>query len=150
MFEMKCANHVFELIGKTPLVRINSMSPTSRVQIYAKLEGFNPMGSLKDRIALRMIASAEEEGKLAKGKVILEATSGNTGISIAWVAALKGYKCEIVLPNAVSDERKKILKALGAKLVLVSKEAEAINTAREKAKNTRYFLTDQFANEMNC
>ena len=108
------------------------------------------MGSLKDRIALRMIETAEKEGKLTKGKVILEATSGNTGISIAWVAALKGYKCEIVLPNAVSDERKKILKALGAKLVLVSKEAEAINTAREKAKSTRYFLTDQFANEMNC
>ena len=147
---MNRASHIFELIGNTPMVRINKMNPNPNVEIYAKLEWFNPMGSLKDRIALRMIEKAEEEGKLTKGKVILEATSGNTGISIAWVAALKGYKCEIVLPNAVSDERKKILKALGAKLVLVSNEAEAINTAREKAKNTRYFLTDQFANEMNC
>ncbi|HEX9862815.1 MAG TPA: cysteine synthase family protein [Candidatus Bathyarchaeia archaeon] len=147
---MNKASHIFELIGNTPMVRINKMNPNPNVEIYAKLEWFNPMGSLKDRIALRMIETAEKEGKLTKGKVILEATSGNTGISIAWVAALKGYKCEIVLPNAVSDERKKILKALGAKLVLVSKEAEAINTAREKAKNTRYFLTDQFANEMNC
>src|SRR4030043_392805 len=143
-------NHVFELIGKTPMVKINKLNPNPNVEIYAKLEWFNPMGSLKDRIALSMIEKAEEEGKLTKGKVILEATSGNTGISIAWVAALKGYKCEIVLPNAVSDERKKILKALGAELVLVSNEAEAISTAREKAKNKQYFLTDQFGNEMNC
>jgi len=147
---MNKASHIFELIGNTPMVRINKMNPNPNVEIYAKLEWFNPMGSLKDRIALRMIETAEKEGKLTKGKVILEATSGNTGISIAWVAALKGYKCEIVLPNAVSDERKKILKALGAKLVLVSNETEAINTAREKAKSTQYFLTDQFANEMNC
>ncbi len=147
---MNKASHIFELIGNTPMVRINKMNPNPNVEIYAKLEWFNPMGSLKDRIALRMIETAEKEGKLTKGKVILEATSGNTGISIAWVAALKGYKCEIVLPNAVSDERKKILKALGAKLVLVSNEAEAINTAREKAKNKQYFLTDQFGNEMNC
>ena len=147
---MNRASHIFELIGNTPMVRINKMNPNPNVEIYAKLEWFNPMGSLKDRIALRMIETAEKEGKLTKGKVILEATSGNTGISIAWVAALKGYKCEIVLPNSVSDERKKILKALGAKLVLVSNEAEAINTAREKAKNKQYFLTDQFGNEMNC
>ena len=147
---MNRASHIFELIGNTPMVRINKMNPNPNVEIYAKLEWFNPMGSLKDRIALRMIEKAEEEGKLTKGKVILEATSGNTGISIAWVAALKGYKCEIVLPNAVSDERKKILKALDAKLVLASNETEAINTAREKAKSARYFLTDQFANEMNC
>jgi cysteine synthase len=146
---MKRASHVFELIGKTPIVRINRMNPNLNVEIYAKLEGFNPMGSLKDRIALRMIEKAEEEGKLTKGKVILEATSGNTGISIAWVAALKGYQCIIVLPDSVSDERKKILEALGAKLLFVSNEAEAIKTAREKAKNTQYFLTDQFANEMN-
>jgi cysteine synthase B len=146
---MKRVNHVFELIGKTPMVRINNMNPNPYVEIYAKLEGFNPMGSLKDRIALQMIEKAEKEGKLTKGKIILEATSGNTGISIAWVAALKGYKCIIVLPNSVSDERRKILKALGAKLLFASTEAEAIKTAREKAKNTQYFMTDQFANEMN-
>jgi cysteine synthase len=146
---MKRVSHVFELIGKTPMVRINKMNPNPHVEIYAKLEGFNPMGSLKDRIALRMIENAEEEGKLTKDKIILEATSGNTGISIAWVAALKGYKCVIVLPNSVSDERKKIMEALGAKLLFASTEAEAIKTAREKAKSTQYFLTDQFANEMN-
>ncbi|MEM2130325.1 MAG: cysteine synthase family protein [Candidatus Bathyarchaeia archaeon] len=146
---MKRVNHIFELIGNTPMVRINKMNPNPNVEIYAKLEWFNPMGSLKDRIALRMIEKAEKEGKLTKGKVLLEATSGNTGISIAWIAALKGYKCEIILPDSVSDERKKILKALGAELVLVSNETEAISTAREKAKNPKYFLTDQFANEMN-
>jgi len=146
---MSKVGHVFELIGNTPMVRINKLNPNPNVEIYAKLEWFNPMGSLKDRIALRMIEKAEEEGKLTKGKIILEATSGNTGISVAWVAALKGYKCEIVLPNSVSEERKKILKALGAELILASSETEAINTAREKAKNTQYFLTDQFANEMN-
>jgi cysteine synthase len=146
---MKRASHVFELIGKTPMVRINKMNPNPNVEIYAKLEGFNPMGSLKDRIALRMIEKAEEEGKLTKDRVILEATSGNTGISVAWVAALKGYKCTIVLPDSVSNERKKILKALGAKLLFVSTEAEAIKIAREKAKNEQYFMTDQFANEMN-
>jgi cysteine synthase B len=146
---MHRASHIFELIGNTPMVRINKMNPNPNVEIYAKLEVFNPMGSLKDRIALRMIEKAEEEGKLTKGKVILEATSGNTGISVAWVATLKGYKCEIILPTSVSEERKKILKALGAELVFVSTEAEAIQTARAKAKDTQYFMTDQFANEMN-
>jgi cysteine synthase B len=146
---MHRASHIFELTGNTPLVRINKMNPNPNVEIYAKLEGFNPMGSLKDRIALRMIEKAETEGKLTKNKVILEATSGNTGISVAWVAALKGYKCEIILPTSVSEERKKILKALGAELVFASNEVEAIQTARAKAKDTQYFMTDQFANEMN-
>lgn len=146
---MKRADSVFELIGKTPMVRINKMNPNSKVEIYAKLEGSNPTGSLKDRIALRMIERAEEEGNLTKDKIVLEATSGNTGISVAWVAALKGYRCLIVLPKSVSDERKKILRALGAELVFVSSETEAIKKAREMAKNVRYFMTDQFANEMN-
>jgi cysteine synthase B len=146
---MKKVSHVFELIGNTPMVRINRMTPNPRVEIYAKLEGFNPMGSLKDRIALRMIERAEEEGRLTKDKIILEATSGNTGISVAWVAALKGYRCAIVMPEFVSDERKKILKALKAKMIFVSTEAGAIEKAREMAKNAQYFLTDQFANEMN-
>ena len=146
---MKRASHVFELIGNTPMVRINKMNPNPNVEIYAKLEGCNPTGSLKDRIALRMIERAEEEGKLTKDKIILEATSGNTGISVAWVAALKGYRCLIVLPKSVSDERKKILKVLGADVVFVSTETEAVKKAREIAKNAQYFMTDQFANEMN-
>ena len=146
---MNRTDHIFELIGNTPLVRINNMNPNPNAEIYAKLEGFNPMGSLKDRIALRMIENAEKKGQLTKDKVILEATSGNTGISVAWVAAIKGYKCEIVMPKSVSEERKKIMAALGAHLLFVSTETEAIKVAREKAKNTKYFLTDQFANNMN-
>lgn len=146
---MKKVSHIFELVGETPIVRINKMNPNPNVEIYAKLEGFNPMGSLKDRIALRMIERAEEEGKLTKDKTVLEATSGNTGISVAWVAALKGYKCVIVMPEFVSIERRQILKALGAELVFVSTEAELVEKAREIAKDPRYFMTDQFANEEN-
>jgi cysteine synthase len=131
------------------MVRINKMNPNPNVEIYAKLEGFNPMGSLKDRIALRMIEKAEEEGKLAKDKIVLEATSGNTGISVAWVAALKGYRCVIVMPDFVSVERKNILKALGVELIFVSTEAELVEKAREIAKNPKYFMTDQFSNEEN-
>ena len=142
-------NHVFELIGKTPMVKINKLNPNPNVEIYAKLEWFNPMGSLKDRIALPMIERAEESGKLTKDKVILEATSGNTGISIAWAATLKGYKCVIVMPKFVSVERRKILRALGAKLVFVSTEAEVVEKAREMARDPKYFMTDQFANEEN-
>lgn len=148
-YEVKKVRHIFELIGKTPMVRINKMNPNPKVEIYAKLEGFNPMGSLKDRIALRMIERAEEEGKLTKDKIVLEATSGNTGISVAWVAALKGYKCILVMPEFVSVERKQILKALGAEMVFVPTEAELAKKAREMAKNPKYFMTDQFANEEN-
>jgi len=137
------------LIGKTPLVRINRMNPNPNVELYAKLEGFNPMGSLKDRIAVRMIEKAIEDGKLTQDKIILEATSGNTGISVAWVAALKGYKCLIVMPEFVSIERRKILEALGAKIVYVSTEGELTSRAREIAKDPTYFMTDQFANEEN-
>ena len=91
--EMKVASHVFELIGQTPIVKINKINPNPMAEIYAKIEWFNPMGSLKDRIALTMIEEAEQEKRLTKDKIILEATSGNTGIALAWVAALKGYKC---------------------------------------------------------
>jgi len=146
---MKRVAHVFELIGNTPLVRINKMNHNPKVEIYAKLEGFNPMGSLKDRIALRMIEKAENDGRLTRDKTILEATSGNTGISVAWVAALKGYKCLIVMPEFVSVERRKILKALGAELVLVQDEPALVPRAREIAEDPRFFMTDQFFNEEN-
>jgi S-sulfo-L-cysteine synthase (O-acetyl-L-serine-dependent) len=146
---MRRANHVFQLIGNTPMVRINTMSPNPDVEIYAKLEGFNPMGSVKDRIALRMIRRAEDEGVLTKSKIILEATSGNTGISVAWVAALRGYKCVIIMPRSASVERRRIMKALGAKLILAPTEKDVIQKARKLATNPRYFLTDQFANEEN-
>jgi len=110
------------------------MNPNPRVEICAKLEGFNPMGSVKDRIALRMIERAEKEGNLTRDKVILEATSGNTGISVAWVAALKGYQCAILMPTAVSVERRKIVKALGARIILASTEKEVVRKARELSK----------------
>jgi cysteine synthase len=125
------------------------MNPNPQVELYAKLEGFNPMGSLKDRIAVRMIEKAIEEGKLTKDKIIVEATSGNTGISVAWVAALKGYQCLIVMPEFVSVERRKILEALGAKIVFVSTEGELTSRAREIAQDPTYFMTDQFANQEN-
>jgi len=146
---MRKFGNVFELIGNTPMVRINNMNPNPNVEIYAKLEWFNPMGSVKDRIALQMIRRAENKGVLTKEKMILEATSGNTGISVAWVAAMKGYKCVIIMPKSASLERRKIMKALGAKLILAPTEKEVIQRARELAKNPRYFLTDQFANEEN-
>lgn len=146
---MRTVNHVFELIGKTPMVKINRLNPNPNVEIYAKLEWFNPTGSLKDRIALKMMEKAEKEGKLTKDKTILEATSGNTGISIAWAAALKGYKCTIVMPKYVSAERKKILKALDAQIVFASTETEAVSKAKEMAKNPKYFMANQFANEEN-
>lgn len=147
--ELKRLGHVFELIGNTPMVRINKMSPNPNVEIFAKLEGFNPMGSVKDRIALRMIRRAEDEGVLTRRKVILEATSGNTGISVAWVAALRGYKCVIIMPESASVERRKIMKALGAKLILEPTEKDVIKRARKLARDPKYFLTDQFANEEN-
>jgi cysteine synthase len=147
--QLRRFGHVFELIGNTPMVRINRLSPNPKVEIYAKLEGVNPMGSMKDRVALRMIKRAEEEGELTSNQTILEATSGNTGISIAWVAALKGYKCVILMPKSGSVERRRTVKALGAKLILASTEKKVIQRARQLAKNPRYFLTDQFANEEN-
>ena len=146
---MKVVSHVFELIGQTPIVKINKINPNPAAEIYAKIEWFNPTGSLKDRIALTMIEEAEQKKRLTKDKIILEATSGNTGIGIAWVAALKGYKCAIVMAKDVSEERKKILDLLGADLIFVNTESEAIAKAREMAEDPQYVMTDQFANDIN-
>jgi cysteine synthase B len=146
---LKRVDHVFDLIGGTPMVRINRLNPNPHVEMYAKVEGFNPMGSLKDRIALRMIERAEAEGTLTKGKVIVEATSGNTGISVAWVAALKGYRCVIVMPDFVSVERRKVLQALGAEVIYVATEGELVERARAIAQDPQYFMTDQFTNDEN-
>jgi cysteine synthase B len=146
---LKRVDHVFDLIGGTPMVRINRLNPNPHVEMYAKVEGFNPMGSLKDRIALRMIERAEAEGTLTKGKVVVEATSGNTGISVAWVAALKGYRCVIVMPDFVSVERRKVLQALGAEVIYVSTEGELVERARAIAQDPQYFMTDQFTNDEN-
>src|SRR4030066_2213214 len=110
---------VLELVGNTPLVRINKITSglPEGVEIYAKLEGYNPGGSVKDRAALSMIEDAEKSGRLTPDKIILDSTSGNTGIAYAWIGAVKGYRVKLVVPQNVSEERKRILKAFGAKVV---------------------------------
>ena len=146
--------NILQTIGSTPMVRINSLNPNPRVNIYAKLEGFNPTGSIKDRIALRMVEQAEREGRLVAGMTILEPTSGNTGIGLAVVGIVKGYDVVIVMSEAVSVERRKILRACGAKVILTP-AAEgtdgAIRLAREMyaAHPELYFMPDQFANAAN-
>jgi len=151
---MKIAGNILELIGNTPLVRINKMNPNPKVTIYAKLEGFNPTGSIKDRIALKMIEQAESEGKLKKGKTIIEPTSGNTGIGLAMIGAIKGYSVEIVMSEAVSIERRRMIQAFGAKVTLTDPKLGtdgAIIKARELVKKhpDKYFMPDQFSNEFN-
>lgn len=113
---------VLDLIGNTPIVRIGKLNPNKNVNIFAKIEGYNPTGSIKDRIALAMIEDAEKRGILNKDKIIIEPTSGNTGISLAMISAIKGYKIKIVMPEFMSIERRKMLKAFGAELILVKKE----------------------------
>ncbi|MFQ5442688.1 MAG: PLP-dependent cysteine synthase family protein [Thermodesulfobacteriota bacterium] len=110
---------VLELVGNTPLVRINRITEgiPKGVEIYAKIEGYNPGGSVKDRAARAMIEDAEKSGRLTREKIILDSTSGNTGIAYAWIGAVKGYRVELVVPKNVSDERKKILSAFGAHVV---------------------------------
>ena len=110
--------NILGTIGGTPMVRINRLCPNPNVNIYAKLEGFNPTGSIKDRIALRMIEEAEQDGRLTPGKTIIEPTSGNTGIGLAIVGIVKGYPVEIVMSSAVSVERRKIIRSYGAKVIL--------------------------------
>jgi cysteine synthase len=145
---------ILETIGNTPLVEIEKINPNQKVKIYAKIEGANPTGSIKDRIALAMIEYAEKTGVLKKGKTIIEATSGNTGIGIAMVAAIKGYKAIIVLPESMSVERRKMIKAFGAELLLVKPEMwrdGAVAMIKEMAaKNKKLVLLNQFDNEQNC
>ncbi len=147
-------NNILETIGNTPLVKINNLNPNKNVEIYAKLEGFNPTGSIKDRIALKMIEQAENVGNLKKGITILEPTSGNTGIALAIIGVVKGYEVEIVMSEAVSVERRQIIKSFGAKVTLTSAELGtdgAIKYAYElREKNPeKYFMPDQFSNEYN-
>lgn len=111
-------NSILDTIGNTPLVRIRNLNPNPAVEIYAKLEGFNPTGSIKDRIALKMIRQAEENGMLTPGKTIIEATSGNTGIGLAMIGTVLGYEVEIVMSEAVSVERQKMIAGFGGKLTL--------------------------------
>lgn len=147
-------NNILETIGNTPMVRINNLCPNPEVNIFAKLEGFNPTGSIKDRIALRMVESAERGGRLRKGHTIIEPTSGNTGIGLAIAGIVKGYPVEIVMSSAVSVERRKILRSYGAKVILTPAEEGtdgAIRLARKMVEENpdKYFMPDQFANAAN-
>ncbi len=144
---------ITQLIGNTPLVRLNRLSKPGAATIYAKVESFNPGGSVKDRICLNMINEAERQGKLKPGGTIVEPTSGNTGIGLALVAAVRGYKLILVMPESMSMERASLLSSYGAQLVLTAawegmkgsiKEAEAII-----AQNPTYFMPDQFSNPAN-
>jgi len=148
------AASVIDLIGHTPMVRLGRLSPNPAVAIYAKLEGFNPTGSIKDRIALKMIEQAEREGRLRRGVTIIEPTSGNTGIGIAMIGAVKGYPVEIVMSEAVSVERRKMIQAFGATVTLTDAKLGtdgAIVKARQLVKDfpDRYFMPDQFSNQYN-
>ena len=145
---------ILQTIGNTPLVRINRLNPNKNTVIYAKLEGLNPTGSIKDRIALSMIQQAEISGKLTKGKTIIEPTSGNTGVALAMIGSLKGYEVEIVMSSAVSVERRQMIQAFGGKVTLTDGKLGtdgAIRKAREMVKENpeKYFMPDQFSNEFN-
>jgi len=144
---------ITELIGRTPLVRLNRLSPEGGATIYGKVEFFNPGGSVKDRICLSMIDEAERQGKLKPGGTIVEPTSGNTGIGLALIAAVRGYKLILVMPESMSMERASLLSSYGAQLVLTPawegmkgsiKEAESII-----GQNPSYFMPDQFSNPAN-
>lgn len=147
-------DNILETIGHTPLVKINRLNPNPHVQMYAKLEGFNPTGSIKDRIALKMIEQAEESGALTKGKTIIEPTSGNTGIGLAMIAAVKGYPVEIVMSEAVSIERRKMIEAFGGIITLTDPSGGTDGAIRKahaliKENPDKYFMPNQFSNEYN-
>ena len=151
---MDIKNNILEAIGNTPMVRINRLSPNPDVNIFAKIEGFNPSGSIKDRIAVKMISEAEKDGRLKPGQTIIEPTSGNTGIGLAIIGIAKGYPVEIVMSEAVSMERRKIIRSLGGKVILTPADEGtdgAIRLARKMvAENPdKYFMPDQFANAAN-
>lgn len=147
-------NDILSTIGNTPLVRINRIFHKPGVEILAKLEGTNPTGSVKDRIALKMIEQAEREGVLTKDKIIIEATSGNTGIGLAMIAAVKGYRLQIAMSSAVSIERQKMIRAFGAEIILTdAKDGTdgAIKEVRRRIEENPelYFTPDQFTNKYN-
>jgi cysteine synthase A len=145
-------NKIYELIGNTPIIKINELFEDLQSDIYLKLEWFNPGGSVKDRIAINMIEEAEKEGLLHPGDTLIEPTSGNTGIGIAMVAAAKGYKAVLVMPDSLSIERRKILRGYGAELILTEAAKgmkESIRVAEQLVKEKAYFMPMQFDNINN-
>jgi len=143
---------ILEAIGNTPLVELRRISPKPAVRIFAKLEGVNPTGSLKDRIARYMVEAAERSGALTKDKIILEPTSGNTGIALAMVARLKGYKLKVVVPDNVTVERRQLMELFGAE-ILYSDGSQGTNgsikLAQQLAEDPRYFMPYQYGNPAN-
>ena len=151
--ECRAASTVLDLVGNTPLVELSNLTPKDSVRIFAKLEGQNPSGSIKDRVAKSMIEAAEASGELSRGRELLEPTSGNTGISLAMVAKLKGYSLTCVMPENATDERVRLLELYGAKIVF-SPGSEGSNGAVRKAlalaeESPRYFMPFQYANDAN-
>jgi cysteine synthase A len=149
---MKIARDITELIGNTPLVQLNKLSKDTNSRVLVKLEYFNPLASVKDRIGYSMIAEAEREGKLKPGGTIVEPTSGNTGIALAYIGAVKGYRVILTMPDTMSIERRKLIEVFGAEIVLTP-GAEgmkgAISKAKELAAEHNGFIPDQFSNPAN-
>ena len=146
------ANDILDAIGNTPLVGIPRMSPSPDVRLWAKLEGQNPTGSLKDRIAKRMVEEAERQGLLTPDKVILEPTSGNTGIALAMVARRRGYSLTVVMPDNASEERVRLLELFGADIVFSPADQGtngSIEVARAMAESDRFFMPFQYGNDAN-
>lgn len=149
---VRLANSIADLVGNTPIVKLNRIVDENSADVYVKLEYMNPGSSVKDRIALSMIEAAEKDGKLKDGDTIIEPTSGNTGIGLAMIAAVKGYRTILVMPDTMSMERRNLLRAYGAELVLTP-GAEGMNGAIKKAgelaKENGYFMPQQFENDAN-
>lgn len=149
---VRVANSIADLVGQTPIVKLNRLVDDNSADVYLKLEYMNPGSSVKDRIALAMITAAEKDGSLKPGDTIIEPTSGNTGIGLAMIAAAKGYKAVLVMPETMSMERRNLLRAYGADLVLTPGPegmGGAIRKAQELAKENGYFVPQQFENPAN-
>ena len=151
---MRIANSALELVGNTPLVRIHRLAKDCAAQIVAKLEFYSPGASVKDRIGVSMIEAAERAGKLRPGTTVVEPTSGNTGIALAWVCAVKGYKCILFMPEQMSRERRAVIRAYGAELRLTPAPEGALGAVKRAQELVasdpqRYFMPDQFGNPAN-
>ncbi|EDM28869.1 cysteine synthase B (O-acetylserine sulfhydrolase B) [Lentisphaera araneosa HTCC2155] len=138
-----------DLIGKTPLLELKNLSPNKKVKVFAKLEGNNPGGSVKDRAAFYMISDAEMQGTLKPGMKIIEATSGNTGIALSMIASVKGYEIELAMPENSTQERVDAMKAFGAKVTLTESMETAIDYAKSKVEEGGYVMLNQFGNKAN-